>query len=69
MKKILLIIALVSLIVLAGCAQQKTEEPKISCDEYCESQPHIQCVGNWNISGTYPDCKCQFICSSGEAVY
>lgn len=37
-------------------------EPPPSCQEYCMSQPHIQCVGEWNISGTYPDCVCGFVC-------
>ena len=35
------------------------------CVEYCKTQPHIQCVGTWNITGKYPDCKCGFDCSEG----
>lgn len=35
-----------------------------SCTFYCQSQPHIQCVGSWSISGTYPDCVCGFTCDS-----
>lgn len=38
----------------------------MSCDEYCKSQPHIECVGQWNISGTYPDCVCDFVCDTSE---
>lgn len=36
----------------------------MSCTEYCESQPHIACVGYWIISGNYPDCSCEYVCSS-----
>jgi hypothetical protein len=34
-----------------------------SCDEYCRTLPHAECVGNWNISGTYPGCVCGFDCT------
>jgi len=33
-----------------------------TCGEHCLSQPHIECVGEWNISGTYPLCNCAFVC-------
>ncbi len=42
------------------------DTPSMTCDEYCKSQPHIECVGNWNISGTYPDCVCDFVCGVEE---
>jgi hypothetical protein len=35
-----------------------------SCDSYCRGLPHIQCVGSWNISGTYPGCVCGFDCEA-----
>lgn len=38
-----------------------------SCSEYCATQPHVQCVGTWNISGTYPACVCGFVCEQGES--
>lgn len=34
----------------------------IGCEDYCKSQPHVMCVGYWNISGQYPNCNCQFVC-------
>ncbi|MEM4336851.1 MAG: DUF333 domain-containing protein [Candidatus Woesearchaeota archaeon] len=34
-----------------------------SCFEYCKTLPHIMCVGEWKISGDYPDCRCQFVCT------
>jgi len=40
-----------------------TENQTPTCGEYCLSQPHIECVGEWNISGTYPLCNCAFVCS------
>lgn len=33
-----------------------------SCKDYCEARPHIQCVGYWNISGSFPNCNCQYSC-------
>ncbi len=33
-----------------------------TCLDYCRTLPHIQCVGQWNVSGTYPDCACSFEC-------
>ncbi|MBW6451538.1 MAG: DUF333 domain-containing protein [DPANN group archaeon] len=33
-----------------------------TCEKWCPSQPHIMCVGNWNISGTYPKCNCMYTC-------
>ena len=113
MKKILILIAIVSLVILIGCAKKanNAQIPNPSakfcedkgykyeivnnpdgsqagdcildhglrcdgwayyrgecptCQQYCESQPHIQCVGTWNNSGTYPDCKCGFVCSTTE---
>lgn len=32
------------------------------CGEYCKNQPHVMCVGEWNISGNYPECSCLFLC-------
>ncbi|MBN1169405.1 hypothetical protein JXA56_00090 [Candidatus Micrarchaeota archaeon] len=68
------LILFASLIILAGCTTTETpepqpvpQEPAMTCEEYCPTQPHIQCVGQWNISGTYPDCICEFICDVGEA--
>ena len=40
-----------------------TENKTPTCGEYCVSQPHIECVGEWNISGTYPNCNCGFVCT------
>lgn len=37
-----------------------------SCDTYCRGLPHIQCVGSWNISGTYPGCVCGFDCEAAN---
>ena len=36
------------------------------CEEYCKTVPHIMCVGTLNVSGTYPDCKCEWECSKKE---
>lgn len=42
--------------------QDMDDSDSMTCEEYCPTQPHIQCVGEWNISGTYPDCVCNFVC-------
>ncbi|MBU0532099.1 hypothetical protein KKB44_01255 [Candidatus Micrarchaeota archaeon] len=38
----------------------------ITCEEHCPTLSHIQCVGEWNISGIYPDCECEFTCNTEE---
>lgn len=35
-----------------------------TCDAFCKAMPHIACVGYWNITGKFPDCKCQYVCST-----
>jgi len=43
------------------------DSDSMTCEEYCPTQPHIECVGKWNISGVYPDCVCGFVCDIQEA--
>ncbi|HLE05805.1 MAG TPA: hypothetical protein VI790_00475 [Candidatus Nanoarchaeia archaeon] len=57
-------LGLLSLLVIAGCTQQEGEV-ELTCDDYCTSQPHIQCIGSWAISGEYPDCACAWNCADG----
>ncbi len=40
----------------------------LTCQDYCQKQPHIMCVGHWNISGEYPDCNCQYLCDEGGPI-
>ncbi len=77
-----LFLILAGIILLAGCAapveeqpeeppsaEPPTEEPPaetMTCEEYCPTQPHVECVGTWNISGTYPDCVCSYECEVEE---
>lgn len=52
-------------ILIFGCISSPQDVPSdkpADCNEYCEKQVHAQCVGNWNISGTYPSCECSWIC-------
>jgi len=35
-----------------------------TCQEFCEALPRIECVGYWGISGEFPNCKCQYSCST-----
>lgn len=46
--------------------QQQTQPSQLTCQEYCEQQPHIMCVGDWEISGAYPDCSCSFACEGQD---
>ena len=39
------------------------------CEAYCAGQPHVMCVGQWSISGVYPDCRCQYLCDEGAHVF
>jgi hypothetical protein len=36
----------------------------MTCEEYCMDLPHAACVGEWNITGEYPDCDCAWICDT-----
>lgn len=65
------VIVLFLLIFIIGCAKEietptKTPEEKITCEEYCKQQPHVMCVGHWEISGEYPNCNCKFVCETEE---
>jgi len=63
---------------LFGCASQQADgtdaaadndsagPATMTCAEYCLTQPHVQCVGTWSISGTYPDCICNYTCETQE---
>lgn len=37
-----------------------------ACEEYCSKMPHIECIGDWNITGKYPKCSCDFVCKVEE---
>jgi len=43
-------------------------EPTMTCEEYCPTVPHVQCVGEWVISGFYPNCECNFECEIDDDV-
>jgi hypothetical protein len=36
--------------------------PPPTCQEFCITQPHEDCPGEWNVSGTYPGCSCVWNC-------
>ena len=72
------IFLIIGMLLVAGCVSSEPEpvpevpsepgpeEPTMTCEEYCPTQPHIECVGTWNISGTYPDCVCEYNCDVEE---
>ena len=64
---------------LFGCASQQSQGNEtqtrandttgpatMPCEEYCPTQPHVQCTGTWSISGAYPDCVCNYTCETQE---
>jgi len=53
--------SIIFIIFISGCVSPTTTVT--SCSQYCEQQPHINCTGKWNVSGNYPNCKCDFICN------
>ncbi len=69
LKRLFLIAAV---LLVCGCTEPPVaggaETAESSCEGYCARQPHIQCVGQWEISGEYPGCNCEFICETQDAV-
>ena len=59
MKGIVFISVLAMVVLISGCVE---DTQNLTCQDYCEKQPHIICVGHWDISGTYPDCSCKWVC-------
>jgi hypothetical protein len=47
--------------------QPVNNTPVMSCNDYCITLPHTQCVGDWKISGTYPNCVCTYECAQPSA--
>ena len=74
MRLLLLVFGCLLLLGCTGTAEpsaddtaQPADNVTMTCEEYCPTLPHIQCVGHWEISGTYPDCVCSFECEVEEA--
>lgn len=70
---IMLFSVLILLLSTTGCVKKelpsgiKTQHI-LTCEGYCAQQPHIMCVGHPEISGSYPDCACRFVCDGEENV-
>ena len=67
--KVGIAIILMGLMLLPVIAVAKTNNAgpaQPTCEEWCQSQPSILCVGKWKISGKYPNCKCEFKCSESN---
>lgn len=62
------VILLLGLLFVAGCTSEVPVEKPISCIDYCPTIPHVQCVGEWNISGNYPNCQCDYVCETSEEI-
>ena len=65
MKSAILLTGLfIAAIALSGCIGE--QDSALACRQFCETQPHIECVGSWKVSGAYPDCGCEFECITDE---
>jgi len=62
MKKIFFLLV-IAIIFTSGCVQSPAS---MTCNEYCEQKAHVQCIGDWEISGSYPDCTCKYVCGGEE---
>jgi hypothetical protein len=62
MKKIIFLLV-IAIIFTSGCIQSPAS---MTCNEYCEQKSHVQCIGDWEISGSYPDCTCKYVCGGSE---
>jgi hypothetical protein len=38
------------------------QPPAMTCRQYCGTKPLPACNGEWNATGTYPDCTCDYVC-------
>ena len=62
------------IVLIAGCTApaqppslpQQENKTQLTCEEYCITLPHVQCVGDWKVSGLYPNCLCTFECVTEE---
>ncbi|MFH1073092.1 MAG: hypothetical protein V1743_06710 [Nanoarchaeota archaeon] len=76
-KQHIVLCVLLSLALLAAACGKTTEgdatkvivdkTTQASCAEFCPTQPHTACVGQWKISGDYPNCGCTYECTAAES--
>jgi len=73
--RVIVLVFVVSIMLLYGCGSRQEpsapQPPNVSlpnvsvnknCTDYCITLPHTACVGDWNISGVYPNCSCGYVC-------
>ena len=61
MKSLIFLALLAFVVLVSGCVEEPG--PTITCGDYCVDQEHVECIGSWEISGTYPNCNCDWICA------
>lgn len=44
--------------------EQNDTQPQITCEQSCRISTSVSCNGTWIISGIYPNCNCQFNCTT-----
>ena len=59
--KLLISILILATVLIAGCIQQRD----CTLDD-CEDIPHVACIGKWEVSGTHPNCNCNWVCETVE---
>ncbi len=50
------------------CEIREENRTEDSCNSYCLTQPRLMCEGDWQISGNYPDCNCNWVCQAEDIV-
>ncbi len=62
----ILAIVLIFGIIMFGCIGNQKQTEQINCLDYCQNQPHAQCIGGWQINGQYPNCRCNYVCQNSN---
>lgn len=64
MNKAILLVFLLALIALSGCTAPPGPIGEQCTQSFCEGKERIACEGKWAVSGTYPNCKCDYKCNT-----
>ncbi|MFA5887631.1 MAG: hypothetical protein WC852_02885 [Candidatus Nanoarchaeia archaeon] len=65
MKKLLLYFSMALLLFfISGCGGGYYDG--MPCSEYCSQQLRPECIGEWQASGEYPGCTCDFKCTEEQ---
>ncbi|MBU1975216.1 MAG: hypothetical protein KKG59_02305 [Nanoarchaeota archaeon] len=68
MKRILISMGIIMALMLFVACKGSEESTVIvsSCEEFCAGEAHTDCDGQADITGTYPDCECGWVCNEAS---